>query len=192
MKGIYNWVGKYANSKYGDLILGFLVSIEGFLPIPSSAILAFYCLQNRRRYLIYALITTLTSVLAAFIGYTIGSLFWDVLGQKMVQFISEAKFIRLTELYKTYQGATIFAVSLAPFIPFKLLTLTAGFCKLPILKFLLYTLIARGIKFYAIALSIHFWGDRVNYLLNKYFYYIIVLAIVLLISFISVEWMLFH
>ncbi len=181
MKGISNWVGKYVNSKYGPYLLGFLVFIEGFLPIPSSTILAFYCLQNRRKSLIYAFITTIMSVFAAFIGYIIGSMFWDTLGQRLVNaLMTRESFEYITGLYRKYQAATIFVTSLTP-IPFKFLTLTAGFCKLPVLKFLTYTLIARGIRFYAIATSIYLWGDKVNSLLNKYFYYIIIVGLILLI-----------
>lgn len=177
MKAIYNWLGKHVNAPYGIYIFATLVFIEGFFVVPVSTLLAFYCLENRRKSFIYATVAALFSVIGALTGYYLGTVLWKAAGKDVINaIINPEKFEYLVEQYKTYQAWAVFITALTP-MPFKLLTLTAGFCKLPLIPFLSYTLIARGIRFYFIATGIYIWGDKVSYYLNKYFYYFLILGI---------------
>jgi membrane protein YqaA with SNARE-associated domain len=188
MKGIYNWLGKHANSPYGAFIFALLVFIEGFFIVPISTLLAFYCLQNRRKAFWYATIATLMSALGAIAGYYIGTFLWQTAGKNLVHFfISAEKFDYLVDQFKRYQAWTVFIVALTP-MPFKALTLTAGFCKLPLLPFVFFSLIARGIRFFAIAIGITIWGEKLQYYLNEYFYYFAAAAV----AFTVIMWLLIH
>lgn len=181
MKGMYNWLGKHVHAPYGIYIFSLLVFIEGFFIVPVSTLLAFYCLEDRKKTFMYAALATVMSALAALAGYYLGSLLWHVTGTKLINIlISEAKFNKLVEQFKTYQDFAVFVAAFTP-MPFKVLTLTAGFCKLPLKPFLIYTLLGRGLRFYLIATGIYIWGDSVNYFLNKYFYYIIGLGLIFII-----------
>ena len=173
MKVIYQWLGKNVHGPYGTLVFGLLVFIEGFFIVPVSTLLAFYSLENRNRALYYAAIATAVSALGALMGYSLGMLLWAVGGKAVIHFfISPEKFEQLIAQFKNYQTWTTFLVALTP-MPFKMLTLTAGFCKLPLIPFLFASVIARGIRFFAISGAIHLWGEKVHYYLNKYFYYVL-------------------
>jgi len=177
MKGMYNWLGKHVHAPYGIYIFSLLVFIEGFFIVPVSTLLAFYCLEDRKRTFLYAGIATVISAFSALAGYYIGTLLWNLTGTKLIGYlISEAKFNKLIEQFKAYEAFAVFVAAFTP-VPFKVLTLTAGFCKLPLKTFLIFTILGRGIRFYLIATGIYIWGDAVNYFLNKYFYYIIGLGI---------------
>lgn len=181
MKGINNWIGKYVDTKFGPYLLGILAFFEGILPIPTSSLLAFYCLHNKNKAFIYALSLTVISLFSAFFGYLMGSIFWESFGKNLIIFFkAQELFNKVMNFYKDYQGFTIFFSIIVP-IPFKLLTIGAGVGKFPLLKFLIYSSIARGIRFFAIATSIYIWGEKVNSLLKRYFYYIIILGIILFI-----------
>lgn len=181
MKGMYNWLGKHVHAPYGIYIFSLLVFIEGFFIVPVSTLLAFYSLEDRKRTFIYAGIATIISGFAALTGYYIGMLLWNLTGTKLLNLlISEAKFTKLVQQFKIYQNFAVFFASFTP-VPFKALTLTAGFCKLPLKSFLIFTILGRGIRFYLISTAIHIWGDSFNYFLNKYFYYIIGLGIAFII-----------
>lgn len=176
-----NWLGKHVHASYGIYIFCLLIFIEGFFIVPVSTLLAFYCLENRKKAFMYASIATIISGIAALTGYFLGTLLWKVTGLKFITiFISAGKFNYLVEQYKTYQAWAVFFTALTP-MPFKALTLTAGFCRLPIIPFIVFTLIARGLRFFLIATSIYIWGDLVNYYLDKYFYYFVAFGISLLI-----------
>lgn len=177
MKGMYNWLGKHVHASYGIYIFALLLFIEGFFIIPASTLLAFFCLENRNKALIYALVATIMSCFGAIAGYYLGSLLYDAAGQKIIHYlISEEKFTYLIAKFKEYQALTVFFTAFTP-MPFKALTLTAGFCKMPLLPFLFFTFLARGLRFFAIAISIFIWGEQVNYYINKYFYYLVAFGI---------------
>jgi membrane protein YqaA with SNARE-associated domain len=187
MKSMYYWLGKHVHAPYGTWIFALLVFIEGFFIVPVSTLLTFYCLENRSRAFMYAALATATSILAATTGYALGSLIWHTVGQTFIYYIiSPETFHTLVEKYTLYQAATVLMVSATP-IPFKALTLTAGFCKLPLLPFLTYAIIGRGIKFFAIATGIHLWGHHIQNLIDKYFYVFLTLFIA---SFVLMWWFL--
>ncbi len=188
MKNIYYWLGERVNKPYGNLILAFFAFLEGFFFSPVTTILAFYCLENRQKSFLYASIVTVMSVFAAIAGYGIGVLIWRTVGHSFLYyFISQQSFEYYVGQLRHYQAATILSVSLLP-LPFKALTFTAGFCRLPIVPFIIYSMLGRGLRFYAIAASVYLWGHHVQYYLDKYFYYFVSLILALTIGL----WYLFH
>lgn len=182
MKIVYEWLGKHVHAPYGTFVFALLVFIEGFFIVPVSTLLAFYSLENRSKALYYALIATVVSAFGAAAGYLLGSLLWSVGGKSIIHFfIAPDKFEHLVEQFKNYQAWTTFVVALTP-MPFKLLTLTAGFCRLPMIPFILLSTLARGLRFFAISGAIAIWGESVHYYLNKYFYYIVAAGIALFVA----------
>jgi membrane protein YqaA with SNARE-associated domain len=180
MKAMYEWLGKHTRAWYGPYLFGLLVFIEGFFIVPVSTLLAFFSLQNQQKSFLYALIATLVSALGASVGYFLGTLLWQMGGEAFITYIvSPETFERLIQQFKTYQAWTTFFIALTP-LPYKVLTLTAGFMGLPFLTFVLLSMLARGIRFFIIAGTIYLWGDKVNYYLNRYFYPIIITGISLL------------
>jgi membrane protein YqaA with SNARE-associated domain len=120
---------------------------------------------------------TIASTFGSFVGYNIGYWLYTNGGDKLIYyFVSQENFQKLVEYYKKYELLTIGLISLTP-IPFKALTISAGFCQLPLLQFIIYSTISRGIKFYTIAISIYFLGDKIKYYLDRYFYYILTIFI---------------
>lgn len=177
MKSMYYWLTKHVHARHSTAVFALLVFIEGFFVMPVMTILTFFCLENRSKSFLYATIATFVSVAAAFTGYYIGLLLWGTIGQEFIYYIiSPQTFTKLTNYYRQYQASTVLMVTLTP-IPFKALTLTAGFCKLPLIPFLFYALIGRGIKFYAIATAVYIWGHHVQHYLDKYFYIFVSLFI---------------
>lgn len=182
MKALYQWLGKRVHARYSTLVFALCVFIEGFFILPVSTMLAFFCLENRRKSLMYAAIATLMSGFGALAGYGIGVLAWQAGAQKILfYFIDEQKFQNAIEQFKTFQTWTTFVVALTP-MPYKLLTISAGFMHLPLIPFILLSVIARGIRFFAIAISIALWGEKVHYYLNTYFYWVVSVWILLFLS----------
>lgn len=182
MKSMYYWLGKHVHAPYGTWIFGLLVFIEGFFIVPVSTLLTFYCLENRKNAFLYAAIASIMSVFAALAGYFLGYLLWQGIGQNIIYYlITPDKFEKGVLYYKKYQALAILVGTVTP-MPFKALTLTAGFCGLPILPFLFFSLLGRGTKFFAIAGAIYKWGNHVQYYIDTYFYYLVALFILSMIT----------
>ncbi len=188
MKRLYEWLGKRVHSPYGTILFGILVIIEGFFIVPVSTLLAFYSLENRKNAFLYATIATLMSGVGAMIGYGFGLLAWKAGGKDLIHYLtSPESFEKTVTRFTNYQAWTTFFVALTP-VPFKLITLTAGFLQLPIVPFLGLSMLARGLRFYAIAGSIALWGEKVQYVINEYFYYVAAACIALF----ALSWYLVH
>ena len=128
------------------------------------------------------------SAVGALAGYILGMLLWAGIGKSFIFWlISPEKFELLTQQFKNYQALTTFGIALTP-MPFKLLTITAGFCKLPFIPFITISMLARGLRFFAIAGAIYIWGEKVSYYIDKYFYLIIAAIILSIVA----MWYLVH
>ncbi len=188
MKALYQWLGKHVHAWYGTLIFALLVFIEGFFVVPVSTMVAFFSLQNRPRAFMYATIATLVSGLGALAGYGIGVLLWQAGGRAFLDYVIDAKkFDLLVEQFKAYQAWTTFIVALTP-MPYKILTFSAGFMRMPVVPFILFSMAARGLRFFAIAGAIYIWGEKVQYYLDTYFYWVVAAGIAFFIAF----WMVLH
>ena len=188
MKRLYKWLGTHVHKPYGPLVFATLVFIEGFFIVPVSTLLAFFCLEDRPRAFYYAFLASVMSVFGALAGYSLGMLIWKAGGKEIIYYlIAPDKFEELLEKFTNYQTWTTFVIALSP-MPFKLLTLSAGFCRLPLASFLFASLLARGSRFFVIAGAIYIWGEQVSYYLNKFFYFFVALFVVLMIA----SWYLTH
>lgn len=183
MKRIYHWAKQRVHTWYAIPLLSGLVFIEGVLFMPTSSLLMVYCLERRSRAFYYATVTIISSILGGIFGYIAGAFLWDLIGSQLVSlFTTPEKFQQLVEQYQTYSISGVFIATFLP-MPYKLVTITAGFCHLPITSYIISISIARAIRFYLIALTAYHWGDKIQQILDDYFYYLIALGIGIMILF---------
>ena len=193
MKKIHEWLAKHAHSKHANTIFGALIFIESFFLVPVTTLLSFYCIQRPKHVFFFASIASVASFFGSIVGYSLGGLLhslWDSIGERFVNScMTKASFDAQIELYRSYVGWQITMATLTP-LPFKLITISAGFCQVNLPSFLFYSFIGRTIKFFTIATAFHFLGEKVSYYFDRYFYYIvfgsIVLALVLLLYTINI------
>lgn len=178
MKRLHTWASSHVHSPYADSILGGLIFIESFFLVPITTLLSFYCLERPKRVFFFAAIASTASFLGSMVGYSLGMLlhnFWDTLGEGFLsRFFSKTDFENYLATHDLYNGTKLLLATLTP-LPFKLLTLSAGFCRAPLARFLLYTFLGRTVKFFAIATAFHFFGERVMYYVNRYLYALVAL-----------------
>lgn|SRR3990167_3344598 len=179
-RAIYNWIGKASHKKYGLPLLCFFFFIESiFFIIPVDPLLIVYCCEDRKKSLAFAAYATISSVIGAIVAYFIGLLLWDIIGQKLVLcFSSMERFNNLVEIYKKYESSAVLIAAFTP-LPYKVVTLSAGFCRLPLIPFIFYSFIGRGLRFYSIALLIRIFGDKIKEFIDQYFNLLVMLFTIL-------------
>lgn len=182
IRRVYDWMGTKVESPYADWWLIFLFFIESsFLLIPVDPLLILYCITKPSKSLYYATITTLSSVVGGLFGYLIGAVLWKSIGIVLVKWlISEATFYQLVAKYKIYQNWAVLFAGFAP-VPYKAVTISAGFCNLAIIPFTICSFIGRGGRFFLIAASIWMWGPRIKIFIDKYFNHLVVAFTVIVI-----------
>ncbi len=85
----------------------------------------------------------------------------------MLDYLVSAKtFAQLAQRFQEYQTITSFAVAISP-LPYRTLTITAGFLGIPLFPFIPFSILARGMRFFAIASVMHVWGETLNWTLKN-------------------------
>ena len=179
IKNLYDWMGEKTRSPYADMWLAALFFIEAVFFIPVDPLLILYCVQNQKKSIYYAGIATLSSVAGGIFGYIIGAALWGSVGIKLVSyFISAKTFAKAVETYKLYQNWAVLIAGFTP-LPYKAITLSAGFCGLPIVPFIICSLISRGARFFLVAGLLQIWGAHIKYLIDRYFNQLVILFAIL-------------
>lgn len=193
-KRIYDWVLHWADTPYAVTALALLSMAEAsFFPIPPDVLLIAMCLAAPRKAFRFALYCSAASVVGGLIGYGIGALVWgsvDTLFYELVPGFTPDRFEQVRGLYNEYGVLIVFTAGFTP-IPYKLFTVTSGVMSLPLVPFLGASAVGRAGRFFLVAGLIHFFGDRVKKLIDRYFNLLAILFTVLLIGgFAVIKWLL--
>lgn len=146
--------------KPSHLWLPGLFLAETFLMFPMDLVLAGFCYKKKNHAYSTAIICALCSTFSAMVSYVVGFFAWEQLGKKIVSFvISQDLFSKIIYFYQKYQFPAVFIGGLLP-IPVKSVTISAGFCKLSIVPFLVAVLMSRLIRFLSVAYIAKNFGDK--------------------------------
>ena len=177
---LYDWVLSFAHHKHSTTALFTLSFAESsFFPIPPDVLLGPLCLGHRKKSWWFATVTTAASVLGAYLGYLIGYALIDL--AMMIPGITQQRVDKLAGEFDVRGQWYVFIAALTP-IPFKLLTITAGFAKMNLLIFSLACLLGRAIRFYGVAMAFWWIGPKALPLIDKYFNLLCSLFVILLIG----------
>ena len=172
IKKIYEKSLIWASHKNSKLILFFVSVIESFIfPLPPDLLIIPMTIAKMNNWFKIALIATSGSVLGACMGYLIGYVFFNEIGIPIFELYGVNNITFLKD--KVAQGGGIIAwstfLAIAAFtpIPFKLLTITSGFVHFNLFYFILISFLARGSRFFLIAMLIGKFGPKIKPLLEK-------------------------
>ena len=170
LRRLYAWMMKHAQGRHAWAgLAAFAFAEASFFPIPPDVMLLPMMLANRRRALVVAAWCTFWSVMGGMLGYAIGALFWDTAGLWLIGALhiplEQVEALRLK--YATH--AYLIAVQGLTPIPYKLVTISAGLANVPFAAFMLYSAIARSVRFIVIeGLLVYIFGDQARLMLEKY------------------------
>jgi len=158
-------------------------SEASFFVIPPDILLVAILMVGSSRWVYYAGLTTIVSILGGAFGYVIGFFFFDTVGVGMIELYNlTEEFLEVQELYSDNAFLVIFAAAFTP-IPYKIFVLSAGFLKINFIIFLIASIIGRGLRYFLIAYITKTFGGEMTRLFLRYFNIITVLAVLLLGAF---------
>lgn len=176
---ITSFIDSVLNSDYNLIFLSLISIAEAvFLPLPPDIFLIPLSLLNPNLAILYAGVTTASSIIGGVIGYMIGNK-----GGKIVvyKFISKERLSKVKHYYNKYDVWAILIAAFSP-IPYKVFTISAGLFDLNLKKFILVSTIGRGARFYLIAVVITIFGPSIKLYLFRYFEIFTVVVVVLLVG----------
>jgi membrane protein YqaA with SNARE-associated domain len=169
-KRLYQWILSLAESPNAPFALAAVAFAESsFFPIPPDVILIPMSLAAPRRALRYAAIATIASVAGGMVGYGIGALLYDTLGQWLIQLYGYAdRMAALKETYAHWGAMVILVKGLTP-IPFKLVTIVSGLLGYNFALFVALSVVTRGARFFLLAGALNWFGDPLRIALERHF-----------------------
>jgi membrane protein YqaA with SNARE-associated domain len=177
---MYDWVLHFAHHKHSTTALfGLSFAESSFFPIPPDVLLGPLCLGNRKKSMWFAAVTTVASILGAYLGYLIGFAFIKV--ALMIPGITHKDIAWLAGEFDVRGQWYVFIAALTP-IPFKLLTITAGFAKMNLLVFTLACLIGRSMRFFGVAGVFWLIGPKALPFIDKYFNWLALAFVAMLVG----------
>ena len=182
LRSLYNWTLKKAEHKYSSWVLSIVSFAESsFFPIPPDVLLIPMIIAKRTKAWTYAFICTLSSVFGGVVGYAIGFFLFNSIGILIVEFYHLTNsFNTFENYYKEYGMLIVLGAGFTPF-PFKFITIASGVFSLNIFLFIFTAFIARGFRFYLLAILLFIFGEKIKFLIDKYFNILAVLFFILLI-----------
>lgn len=167
LRSAYGWLSSQVHRPHAPYVLGLLFYIEAIFFIPTEPILAIYVSERKDRLYFFTAIATIASVLGGVTGYLIGLYAWQAVGASLIHhpfvnfFITAQRFNYLADLFAHYEWAALLIAGIPP-IPYKAVTLAAGFCRVPLLPFILCSCIIRGIRFYLVSYFVAHVGPELR------------------------------
>jgi len=159
---MYDAMIRAASHRYAPWYLGAVsVAESSFFPIPPDVMLMPMVLAEPRRAWQLATLTTLCSVLGGVLGYALGYFAIDAALPLIEQAGYGQTWLQVQALYRDWGIWIVFLAGFSP-IPYKLFTIASGFMAMPLLPFILASLIGRGGRFYLEALLVSRLGPRMQ------------------------------
>ena len=169
LRALYEWTMEKAAHPHAVWWLAFFCFIESsFFPIPPHPLLGLMCLAAPSKAIRFAVIATLSSVAGALLGYAIGYGLYDVVGAQIVGALGLADSFPAAQCtFEEYGVAAVIFAGATP-VPFKLLTITAGFMEMPLVPFLLASLAGRSLIFMTVGILFRLFGRPIKAIIDKY------------------------
>lgn len=168
LRKIYDWCIDAAHKPYALWILGLVSFAESsFFPVPPDVMLIPMSLARPQRAWFYAALCTVTSVAGGVVGYAIGALLYDSVGHWLIQLYGYGDKVEAFRAGYAEWGAWIILLKGLTPIPYKLVTITSGFAGYDVWLFILFSIIARGGRFFIVAIVLNRYGVVIREQIEK-------------------------
>jgi membrane protein YqaA with SNARE-associated domain len=169
LRRLYDWTMAKAAHRHAAAWLALFAFVEAsFFPIPPHPLLGLMCLAEPKKALRYAAVATIGSVAGGFLGYAIGHFLFATVGAQLLSILHlshsfpyAACELRANAFY------LIVGKGVTP-IPFKLVTIAAGFVAVPMGTFVAASLISRSISFMIVGVLFRLFGAPIKAFIDRY------------------------
>lgn len=183
LRGLYDWTMDKAAHPHAVGWLAFISFIEAsFFPIPPHPLLGLMCLAEPKKALRFAAVATLASVAGALFGYAIGHFLYDAVGAQLLAALGLTDAFPQAACHLKARDWEVIVIAGATPVPFKLLTITAGFIGMSLTSFVLASLAGRALIFMTVGVLFRVFGAPIKRFIDKYLGMLTTLFVVLIIG----------
>ena len=130
---------------------------------------------------LYAAVATTCSVIGGLVGYAIGALLFDSIGQTLIKLYGlQNSAEAFQHSYAEYGHWVILLKGLTP-IPYKLVTITSGFAHYSLFWFTVLSIITRGARFFILAALLGRYGVQIRGVLDRHLNVVAAISVAVII-----------
>jgi membrane protein YqaA with SNARE-associated domain len=168
LRRLYDWCLGAADKPHAWWIMGAVSFAESsFFPVPPDVMLIPMALARPERAYVLAAWCTATSVAGGLLGYAIGALLYDSVGAWLIHLYHYGDKVETFRAAYAHWGAWIILLKGLTPIPYKIVTITSGFAGYNLGLFVLFSIIARAIRFFVLAFLLHRYGEQARHIIEK-------------------------
>ena len=183
LRRLYEWTMAKAAHRHAEWWLALFAFVEAsFFPIPPHPLLGIMCLAEPKKAVRFAAVATLASVAGGLLGYAIGYFLYDTLGTQILAALGLSQSFPRAACYLREYGAEIIMIKGATPIPFKLLTITAGFIAMPVWIFIGASIVSRSISFMIVGVLFRLFGAPIKAVIDRHLGKVTALFVLLVIA----------
>ena len=165
---LYDWTLSLAEHRHALWVLALVAFLESSMfPIPPDIIMIPMIIARPSRAFVIAGVALVASVLGGLLGYAIGALAYDAIGAPILQALGKGD--AMAEFATRFNDLGFWAVLAAgvtPF-PYKVITIMSGWTAMPLSTFVITSILARGLRFFLVALLLWKFGAPVRDFIEK-------------------------
>ena len=159
----YDWTLRLSSHRHALAALALISFLESSVfPIPPDVLIIPMILANRHAAWRIAAVATVASLLGGMFRYGIGHFLFQQLGQPILEFYGAMdQFAAFQDMYRDWGAWIVGGAGLTPF-PYKVITITSGVMALDPWLFALVSTLARGLRFFAAAALLWYFGPTIR------------------------------
>ena len=182
IKAVYNWTIKLSATRYALWALAIVAFAESsFFPIPPDLLLIPLIIAKPKNAYLIALIAMIASVLGGGLGYYIGLKLYETVGIIIINFYhAQQLFLEFQAQFNKYGAAAVLFAGVTPF-PYKIITISSGIAGMSFYKFVIFSIIARGARFFIIAILLRLYGEPIRNFIERHLNLLFIAFMVLLV-----------
>lgn len=183
LRKLYDWTLAWAGKPHAEWALFWIAFAESsFFPIPPDVLLIPMVVARPQKFLRVATISTIGSVLGAFLGYYIGWGLYEAVGKPIVEFYHLQESVQMVGAkFQENAFLAIFTAAFTP-IPYKVFTIASGVFNISLITLIIASIIGRAGRFFLVAGALRLWGARIAQTVEKYFNWFSIAFVVLLVA----------
>lgn len=191
LKRLYDWVLSLAARRSAAVWLAVIAFVESsvFL-VPADVLFLPMCLAMPQRSYRYALIATVASVLGGVAGWALGYFAYESVARPVLAFYGKLDAFEQMKSGMDDSWILILLVTsgLAHLPPIKVVTILSGVVHMNLALFAVSAVIARGGRFFLLALLLRRYGERIAHFVEKRLGQIVLVAgVVVVIGYAAVR-----
>lgn len=183
IKGLYNWTMSLAQHPRALWMLAFIAFIEASVfPIPPDVLMIPMILARPSRAWLIAGVALVASVAGGLFGYLIGAQFYEQIGRPILETMGKADAMaQFNTRFNDFGFWPVLIAGITPF-PFKVITIMSGWTGLPLVTFVLTSIIARGLRFFIVAALLWKFGTPIRDFIERRLGLMFTLFVVILLG----------